>query len=121
MVSWPLIVERASLLHPASESEATEIAAAAAPACHFLLKFVRCNDNSPLSMRRFALRQGAKPVNQLWLRCNRATAATAAEKDKAGHVLTVIRIEPANEPGRYRAPLRRDRGSRAAAGALCRI
>lgn len=35
-------------------------------------------------MRRFALRQGAKPVNQLWLRCNRAKAANRAERKKPG-------------------------------------
>jgi cytochrome b pre-mRNA-processing protein 3 len=35
-------------------------------------------------MRRFALRQGAKPVNQLWLRCNRAKAAKRAERKKPG-------------------------------------
>src|SRR6185312_2970678 len=70
------------LPHAASDKEATESAAAAAPVRHFLLKFVRCNDNSPLSMRRFALRQGAKPVNQLWLRCNRAKAANRAERKK---------------------------------------
>jgi cytochrome b pre-mRNA-processing protein 3 len=35
-------------------------------------------------MRRFALRQGAKPVNQLWLRCNRAKAANGAERKEPG-------------------------------------
>jgi cytochrome b pre-mRNA-processing protein 3 len=35
-------------------------------------------------MRRFALRQGAKPVNQLWLRCNRATAAGPVERKQPG-------------------------------------
>lgn len=83
MASWPLIVVSASLLHPASESDAIEIAAAA-PTCQFPLKFVRCNDNSPLSMRRFALRQGAKPVNQLWLRCNRAKVAKHTERKEPG-------------------------------------
>jgi cytochrome b pre-mRNA-processing protein 3 len=78
------MVDIMPLLHPASAREASENAVITTPGCLFLLKFVRCNDNSPLSMRRFALRQGAKPVNQLWLRCNRAKAANRAEREKPG-------------------------------------
>jgi cytochrome b pre-mRNA-processing protein 3 len=78
------MVDITLLPHPASARGTSENAITTALRCHFLLKFVRCNDNSPLSMRRFALRQGAKPVNQLWLRCNRAKAANRAEREKPG-------------------------------------